>query len=59
MLNLHKYIMPDPVDRPEPLNYHERAKLILKTGEDIVQQELQRFYEFTNQIRFVINRKKC
>ena len=33
--------------------------MVLKPEEDIVQQELQRFFEFTTQNGFVINRKKC
>ena len=58
-INLKLSLMPDPIDRPRPLNYHERTGMVLKPEEDIVKQELQRFYEFTTQNGFVINRGKC
>ena len=58
-INLKLSLMPDPVERPRPHNYHERAMMVLKPEEDIVTQELRRFSEFTTQNGFVINRKKC
>ena len=58
-INLKKSLMEDPVLRQRPLNYHERTMMVLKPEHDIVQQELDRFCEFTNQSGFVINRRKC
>ena len=48
-IKLKLSLMPDPVEQPSPLNYHERTKMVLKSEEDIVQQELQRFFEFMTQ----------
>ena len=58
-INLKLSLMPDPVERPRPHNYHERAMMVLKPEEDIVTQELSRFSEFTSQNGFIINSKKC
>ena len=58
-INLKQSLMDDPVRRQRPLNYHERAMMVLKPEEDIVTQELRRFSEFSSQNGFVINKKKC
>ena len=58
-INLKQSLMDDQVRRQRPLNYHERAMMVLKPEEDIVTQELRRFSEFSSQNGFVINKKKC
>ena len=58
-INLKKSLMPDPEARARPLNYHERNLMVLKPEENIVQQELDRFYQFSTQNKFVISKSKC
>ena len=58
-INLKKSLMPDPEARPRPYNYHERNGMTLKPEENIVQQELDRFYQFAIQNKFVISKSKC
>ena len=58
-INLKKSLIRDPQSRPKPLKYHERHETILKPEEDILQQELDRFYLWTIQNKLPINRKKC
>ena len=58
-INLKKSLMPDPEARPRPYNYHERNGMTLKPEENIVQQELDRFYQFSTQNKFVISKSKC
>ena len=58
-INLKLSLIPDPEDRARPLNYHERTRMVLNPVEDIVQQELTRFYEFTVENKFQISKKKC
>ena len=58
-INLKKSLMEDPEIRPRPLKYHERHQTILKPEEDIMQQELDRFYTWTVQNKLPVNRKKC
>ena len=58
-INLKKSLKPDEVARPRPLNYHERNQLVLKEEENILQQELNKFQDFTVKNKLVINSKKC
>ena len=46
-INLKKPLIPDPTIRTRPLNYHERTEMVLNPQEDIMQQKLNLFYEFT------------
>ena len=41
------------------LKYSERTGMILDPTEDILQQELTKFYTFTEKNKLLINRKKC
>ena len=58
-INLKKSLIADPKDRPRPLQYQERHHTILNPEEDILQQELDRFYLWSIQNKLPINRKKC
>ena len=58
-INLKVSLTQDPVDRPRPLNYHERHQTILKPEHDILQSELDRFHSWTVQNKLSINSKKC
>jgi hypothetical protein len=49
----------DPVSRPRPLNFHERTEMILSSEENVLLSELQKFHEFAETNKLVINRKKC
>jgi hypothetical protein len=51
--------MPDPVSRMRPLKFQERTEMVLIPEENVLQSELQKFYEFTLSNKLVINRKKC
>ena len=56
-INLKKSLTADPQSRPRPLKYHERHETILKQEEDLLQQELDRFYLWTIENKLPINRK--
>ena len=58
-INLKKSLMPEPEARARPLNYHERNLMVLKPEENIVQQELDRSYQFSTQNKFFISKSKC
>jgi hypothetical protein len=58
-INLKSSLMPDPVDRPRPLNYHERHQTVIRPEENILQQEVDRFQEWTARNKMVINQGKC
>ena len=58
-VNLKKSLLPDTSERPRPLNYHERTQMILDPQENILQQQLDLFYQFTQSDKFVINQGKC
>ena len=58
-INLKKSLIPDIGSRPRPLKYSERTGMILDPAEDILQQELSKFYTFTESNKLLINRKKC
>ena len=58
-VNLKKSLEPDTSRRPRPLNYHERTEMVLDPQENVIQAELENFYEFTQTNKLVINKKKC
>ena len=58
-VNLKNSLMPDPVSRQRPLNYHERTETILSPQENVLQAELQKFQKFALSNKLVVNRKKC
>ena len=45
--NLKLSLEPDPVLRPKPLNSYERTQMRLKPDENILQQQLVKFEDFT------------
>ena len=47
-VNLKKSLIPDVSIRPRPLNFHERTEMVLREEENVVQAELEKFYEFTH-----------
>ena len=51
--------MTDPAERPRPLGYSERTKMIIKTEEDVLQEQVDSFCKFTTENQFVINKSKC
>ena len=56
-VNLKNSLIPDPQRRPYSLNYHERSDMVL-CPEDVLQKELDRFQDFVNQAKFLVNQKK-
>ena len=57
-VNLKKSLMIDPQERPRPLSFSERSRMIIKPEEDVLQQEVDSFCQFTIDNRFVINEGK-
>ena len=53
-INLKKQLIPDPVQRPFPLNFHERNQQILPAG-SILQINLNKIEEFTQKNNMKIN----
>ena len=58
-VDLKKSLVPDPVSRERPFNYQERTEMVLSNTENVLQAELQKFYEFTLANKLKINNKKC
>ena len=58
-INLKKSLIQDTQYRQRPLKYSERTEMILNPTEDILQQELEKFFLFTENNKLVINRRKC
>ena len=56
-INLKKELIPDTVQRPFPLNFHERNQQILPSG-SVLQQNLERIEEFTINNKMKINEAK-
>ena len=56
-IELKKQLVDDPVQRPFPLNYHERTQHVLPAG-SILQQNLNRVEEFTLTNQMKINERK-
>ena len=54
-VNMKVSLEPDPVSRPRPLNYNERTEMRLKPHENVLQQQLIKFEDFTIKNKLVIN----
>ena len=57
-INLKKSLIPDTKARPQPLNYHERTKMIIDPNENVLQHELERFNRETTEKNLIANEKK-
>ena len=57
-INLKKQLCPDPIKRPRPLNWHEKAQLILPENQNELQKHLNVFENFAQENNFVINQEK-
>ena len=58
-INLQESLEEDPTPRPRPLNYHERTQMRLKCDENVLQQQLHVFEDFSLKNKLVINSSKC
>ena len=58
-VNLKAFLVPDPVSRPRPLNFHERTQMVLSQDEDLLQQEMTRFQTEASENKLLVNYKKC
>ena len=56
-IELKKQLISDPVERPYPLNYHERTKQVLPAG-SILQKNLDKIELFTENNKMKINAGK-
>jgi hypothetical protein len=52
-VNLKKSLVPERLPRPRPLNYHERTGMVLSSQENVLQMELNKFYQFTENNNWV------
>ena len=50
--------MPDLTNRPSPLSFHERTRMVLDPAENVLQQELDRFQVECDQGNFCCKQKK-
>ena len=57
-VNLKQSLQDDLMKRPLPLNYHERTQKCLKPEDNVLQKELDRFYEETTKNNLVTNESK-
>ena len=57
-INLKCSLIPDSKSRQFPLAYYERTQMILNPSENLLQQELSRFHEETQQNNLVANKNK-
>ena len=57
-INLKKSLIPDPVQRPCPLNFHERNQLILPPENNLLQAFLEDTERFADDNQMVINTQK-
>ena len=57
-IELKKQLQSDPVNRPYPLNYHERTKQIFPTESSILQKNLCNVEDFTLANKMRINESK-
>ena len=57
-VDLKACLVDDPVDRPRPLNKHERTKHILPDQVNLLQFYIQDTENFTKTNKLVINKKK-
>ena len=58
-INLKTSLIEDPEERARPFNFHERHQTILKPEEDILQEELDRFHNWTIDNKLRVNSAKC
>ena len=57
-INLKKQLIPDPIKRPFPLQYHERTQQILPQDSSILQKNLIKIENFTRNNQMKINPEK-
>ena len=57
-IELKKQLIPDPVQRPFPLNFHERTQHIYPTDNSLLQKQLLKVESFTIQNQMRINESK-
>ena len=57
-IDLKKCLTDDPVDRPKPLNFHERTSQILPAENNLLQYYLSDTEDFTTSNLMKINNKK-
>ena len=57
-VNLKSSIVPDPVVRPRPHNYHERTGHVLPVEHNILQNYISEAEQFTADNKMVINKQK-
>ena len=57
-VNLKTSLVPDPVDRPRPYNYHERTGHVLPEENNLLQLYVKDTENFVRDNRMVINKKK-
>ena len=57
-INLKKQLVMDPVQRPQPLNYHERTQHIFPGSQSHLQKQLLKIEEFTIKNKMKINEHK-
>ena len=57
-VNLKSSIVPDPVVRPRPLNYHERTGHVLPVEQNLLQSYVSEAEQFTSDNIMVINKQK-
>ena len=56
-IDLKEQLVIDPVQRPQPLNHHERTQHILPSSESHLQKQLLKNKEFTIKNKMKINQK--
>ena len=57
-INLKLNLVPDPVERPKPLTFHERNELVLPAANNLLQYYLSDTEKFAVENQMVINPKK-
>ena len=57
-INLKACLVPDPVERPKPLNFHERTEHILPEENNMLQYFISDTEQFVAQNKMVINKDK-
>ena len=57
-VELKKQLIPDPVQRPFPLNYHERTQQVYQAEQSLLQNQLNKLENFTIKNQMKINPSK-
>ena len=57
-IDLKKCLVTDPVNRPQPLNYHERTGHVLPANRNLLQYYIEDTEHFVQENKRVINKKK-